>query len=328
MLGRQLAAIVLSVAAVAVVLMITINDADVSKLEAPFHEIPKQLAQKRKAYQNALTAAVNAKAKYDLAAREAVRRKQQLDSFKKHAAKRQAIRVRRKAAYYEVHRAAKEERKAKKIRATAEAKMKLSRKNHQQAAAAMKKAAALAKKSAADRAVAIEEVHAAAAITSGNAHSGDPHPPLQGAQLAKFAKSRRVHRAKGWSSAQKAKQALARVFAKIQSSASKSAEVSRKNYRHRVAKMVKKAKASSKAAQAAADKAADKALTAMSAAKHMEARVLEVHGNVLQRDLQSQAKASQKYAQHALSEATLASKKARRAYRRLAHLRAMASESP
>merc|ERR1711907_928474 len=313
MLGRQLAAIVLSMVAVAVVLMITM-DADVSKLEAPFHEIPKQLAQKRKAYQNALTAAVNAKAKYDLAAREAVRRKQQLDSFKKHAAKRQAIRVRRKAAYYEVHRAAKEERKAKKIRATAEAKMKLSRKNHQKAAA--------------DRAVAIDEVHAAAAITSGNAHSGDPHPRLQGAQLAKFAKSRRVHRAKGWSSAQKAKQALARVFAKIQSSASKSAEVSRKNYRHRVAKMVKKAKASSKAAQAAADKAADKALTAMSAAKHMEARVLEVHGNVLQRDLQSQAKASQKYAQHALSEATLASKKARRAYRRLAHLRAMASESP
>lgn len=308
MLGRQLAAIVLSMAAVAVVLMITMDD-DVSKLEAPFPEIPKQLAQKRKAYQNALTAAVNAKAKYDLAAREAVRRKQQLDSFKKHAAKRQAIRVRRKAAYYEVHRAAKEERKAKKIRATAEA-------------------AALAKKSAADRAVAIDEVHAAAAITSGNAHSGDPHPRLQGAQLAKSAKSRRVHRAKGWSSAQKAKQALARVFAKIQSSASKSAEVSRKNYRHRVAKMVKKAKASSKAAQAAADKAADKALTAMSAAKHMEARVLEVHGNVLQRDLQSQAKASQKYAQHALSEATLASKKARRAYRRLAHLRAMASESP
>lgn len=138
----------------------------------------RQLADKQKSYDVAINTAVQAKAAFDVAKRDAVSSKLDLDTFKKKQELHQAVYVHKAAAYVEVKRAASEERAAKATTHAAEVSTKLAARKTAQATKERAHALKLSKQATADKKAALQEIRAAAVIK----RSKDPNANVAVAQ--------------------------------------------------------------------------------------------------------------------------------------------------
>jgi hypothetical protein len=127
---------------------------------------------KKRLYKRAIRTAIRAKAALDIATKDAVTRKMEFDTARKREELKQAVNMHKAAAYMEVKRAASEERSAKARANAAELSRKTYKKQRQRMRTEARRAQVLAHAAAADKAVAIREVRAAALIKQG--HGGLP----------------------------------------------------------------------------------------------------------------------------------------------------------
>jgi len=161
----------------------------------------RQLANKEGAYNRAIAATVRAKASFDVAKKDAVTTKLELETFKKQQALHRAEDVHKAAAYVEVKRAASEERSSKATQRAAEISTKLSKKKKAEAAAQIVRAAQLAQKAKADKDAALREVRAAAAIRAHKNPSAASHATSEGQALSKASAALRAFKSKTEASA-------------------------------------------------------------------------------------------------------------------------------
>jgi len=131
------------------------------------------LAKHERVYHEAVSNAVQLRAQYDIAKKDAVTKKMELENFKKQRDLAQTVGVHKRAAYLEMQRSAAEARRAKAEQKTAEINAKSSSRRQEHARQQQQRAHALALRAARDRQAALREVQAAAGIQMGKPlHSG------------------------------------------------------------------------------------------------------------------------------------------------------------